>query len=122
MAAFDQTSLVLGIGLIMFFLLEFGLRIQPFTEKKNDPLNKFKLFFIIGSFLMGLTIVYLVYNLASDQSSPAPVMYALQGSLWIYTVLTIIGVFGLLIYFLVWIPRAYKAAIYDKDDGDDFEE
>lgn len=122
MASFDQSSLVLGLGLIMFFLLEFGLRLQPFTDKKNDPLNKFKLFFIIGSFLMGLTIVFLVYNLATDQSSSTQVLYAVQGSVWIYTVLTIIGVFGLLIYFLVWIPKAYKAAIFDKDDGEDFEE
>ena len=122
-AQFDHASLVLGLGIIMFYLLEFGMSLKPFTDKQNDPMNKLKLVFIIGSFLIGLSLIYLLYGLASDYySTPNAVTAPVLGSLVLYTTLTILSVFGLLIYFLVWIPKAFRAAVFNKDDGDDFEE
>ena len=79
--------------------------------------------FIIGSFFVGLALSFLLYGLAVDYyGTPNVVNDALIGTMTLYGTLTIIATFGLLIYFLLWIPKAYKAAIFDKDDGEDFEE
>ena len=122
-AQFDHASLVIGLGIIMFYLLEFGLRLQPYSNKQNDPMNKFKLIFIIGSFLVGLGLAFLLYGLAVDYyATPNVIQNAFIGTMTLYSTLTVIAVFGLLIYFLLWIPKAYKAAIFNKDDGEDFEE
>lgn len=117
--AVEYPALVIGVAAIMFFLLEFGMRIQAMTDAKDDPMNNFKLVFIMAAFLMGIPLLALLIGIADANGAGTEIVYALNGTLWGYCAVCILAVFGMLIYFIYWVPKAIKNAIYDKGGEDE---
>jgi cbb3-type cytochrome oxidase subunit 1 len=110
----EYGAIAIGLAAVMFFLMEFGMRLQPMTSAKNDPTEKFRLVFIIGSFLMGIPLLGVLIGIASDNGASVAITTGLNAALWGYSAITILATFGMLIYFLYFIPRTVRAAIYDK--------
>lgn len=110
----EYGAITIGLAAIMFFLMEFGMRLQPMTEAKNDPTEKFRLVFIISSFLMGIPLLGVIIGIADANGAGVGITAGLNAALWGYSVVTIIATFGILIYFLYFIPRSIRAALYDK--------
>ncbi len=114
----EYVALVVIILGLMFFLLEFSSRLtenKPTDVTGTDPMTWFKTAYIFGAFLLGLALIGLGYFIATENSASAGIVSVFTAGLWFWASLTIITVFGLLIYFLYLIPRWLRVAAGMKD-------
>lgn len=115
----EYTALAVIILGAMFFLLEFSSRLtenKPTDVTGTDPITWFKMAYIFGAFLLGLALMGLGYFVATENSASSGVTSVFTAGIWFWGVLTIITVFGLLIYFLYLIPKWLREAAGIKQD------
>ena len=110
----------------MFFLLELSRTIQegkPTDVSGTDPMTWFKMAYIFGAFLLGLALFALAYFIAVDNGASAGIKSVATAGIWFWATITIITVFGLLIYFLYLIPKWLRisAGLKADEDGPDKE-
>lgn len=97
----------------MFFLLELSRTIQegkPTDVAGTDPMTWFKMAYIFGAFLLGLALISLGYFIAVENGASAGIISVFTAAIWFWATITIITIFGLLIYFLYLIPKWLRIA------------
>jgi len=119
----EYVALAVIILGLMFFLLEFSSRLtenKPTDVTGSDPISWFKMAYIFGAFLLGLALMGLGYFIATENSASAGIVSVFTAGLWFWASLTIITVFGLLIYFIYLIPKWLRiaAGIKEKENED----
>lgn len=120
----EYVALAVIILGLMFFLLEFSSRLtenKPTDITGTDPVTWFKMAYIIGAFFLGMGLVGLGYFIATENGASAGVVSVFTAGIWFWASLTIITVFGLLIYFLYLIPRWLRIAAGIKEGREDDE-
>lgn len=121
----EYVALAVIILGLMFFLLEFSSRLtenKPTDITGTDPITWFKMAYIIGAFFLGMGLVGLGYFIATEKNASAGVVSVFTAGIWFWASLTIITLFGLLIYFLYLIPRWLRIAAGIKEGRDDDDE
>ena len=113
----EYAAIVLGALGLMFFLFETGLRLSTPTFIENevmDLMDFIKMFFFFAAFAMGFMVVGLMNVIAGENSASVAFTRFVGLFIWLWGVIFVLSIFGMLIYFIWWIPKKAQEKIKNK--------
>ena len=102
-----------GIGL-MFLLFETGFRLGTPSFIQNevmDLMDMIKMFFFFSAFTMGFMVIGLMNLIAGENTASVNFTKFTGLFFWVWGIIFILSVFGMLIYFIWWIPKKVQEKI-----------
>jgi hypothetical protein len=107
----EYTAVAVVIIGLMFFLLEASIKLQggkPAALGGNDPMNYIKLFLLCMSFLLGGAACALAYAVILENTGGAIIQDVGVAAIALWSTLTVVLVFGLLVYYVWLLPQYIK--------------